>query len=498
MCTPTPLAQRRILPVLATLIITLIVSLSAPGLAGLAQPAPSGSASAVTFEEMVSTYDARRVTFLAYLTPHTERITQVKLRYAFPSTGEIREANVPPPVQTLGETIRNPVRFTMGIEALPDNEDTVLYRWQVITESGAEISGPQETFRVTEVSNAEWRDDLPIIDAESSFRSEFPKQAVFTSVIRPDPAVQYARFYLTQNRGIVLHSFAVRAPTQNAGEPLTLSFAWNDQLGLQIPWQQFEWWWVVTDRNGRQWRTPRMFNDYEDATFHAWNRTETRHAVLFTYEQSAQAIQTLADATDTSIELLEQMYGYRLLYTPHIVVYNTPAHFQSWAPPEVTDEFIGLASGLWGGAVVTYWESIEFTGYAIIQHELVHLFQYQSIRDHAPKWWMEGSARYFERVSDFDAQTFVRAMSLAYGAPQVANGVQDLAPDKSGAWPYHVGSVFIGWFIDNFGEDAFHQMHVAMARDVRFPEALELVTGKTLRAVSDAFKAWLEDPSLAP
>ena len=134
---------------------------------------------------MVSMYSSRRVTFVAYLTPHTERVTQVKLIYAFPSTGEIKQADVPPPVQTLGETIQNPVRFMMGIDLLPANEDTVLYRWQVTTERGTTITGPQETFRVTEVSNAEWRDDLPIIESGAGFRSEFPKQAVFTSVIRP-------------------------------------------------------------------------------------------------------------------------------------------------------------------------------------------------------------------------------------------------------------------------------------------------------------------------
>ena len=96
---------------------------------------------------MLSMYGSRRVTFVAYLTPHTERVTQVRLIYAFPSTGETKQADVPPPVQTLGETIRNPVRFMMGIETLPDNEDTVLYRWQVTTERGTTISGPQETFR---------------------------------------------------------------------------------------------------------------------------------------------------------------------------------------------------------------------------------------------------------------------------------------------------------------------------------------------------------------
>ena len=128
----------------------------------------------------------------------------------------------------------------------------------------------------------------------------------------------------------------MRVPTQNAGEPLTLEFAWNDQLGLQIPWQQFEWWWVVTDRNGRVWRTQHQFNDYEDNTYHTWVRTPTRRTVLFTYDQGQKSIQTLADAADTSIDVLEQVYGYRLLYTPHVVVYNVPSHFESWAPPEIT------------------------------------------------------------------------------------------------------------------------------------------------------------------
>ena len=109
---------------------------------------------------------------------------------------------------------------------------------------------------------------------------------------------------------------------------------------------------------------------------------------------------------------------------------------------------------------------------------------------------MEGSARYFERVSDFDAEAFVRAVTLDYGAPDLAYNRWGEAP-VGDSWQYDVGSVFIGWFINTYGEEAFHQMHVAMARDVRFTDALELVTGKTLSEVSDAFTAWLEDPDLA-
>lgn len=487
----TPAAVETRLPATATDVPAL------PTLTAIPTIVPTLDPEAVSFDDVTASYASRRVTFLAYLTPRAALLTEATLSYTFPSTGQTQEWRAALPVQRLGEPLSQPLRYTIGVDQMPPGEDTIRYHWRLTTAEGA-IVGPEATFRITEAISAERRDDLPIMPAEMRFESEFPERAVFTVTFQPDPPINNARFYLTQNRGIVLHNYAVHVPTQAAGEPLTLRFTWNDQLSPQIPWQQFEWWWVVTDRMGRQWRTEHRFDEYADNRFHRWTRTPTRHAVLFTYDQPRLAIDVLAEATDSSIERLERAFGYRLIYRPHIVVYNQQRDFEAWAPPGTSERFVGMASGEWGGAVVTIYDSLAYTGRAIIQHELVHLFQFQSIRERVPVWWMEGSATYFEEMTPVDIEAYVRLVAQRYSPPNVAYGVRAVPPDGSTApWPYFVGYTFIRFLYERYGEAAFRDAHIAFARDMRFPDALRAATGASLTDLAREYAAWIAEPAPA-
>jgi hypothetical protein len=434
----------------------------------------------------------RRITFLAYLTPRKALVREAVLSYTFPSNGSTQQWKAPVPKQKLGEPISDPLQYSIGVTAMPKGEDRILYTWQVTTDSGGILRSEQKTFKITEAITAERFDNLPVIKAEQTFQSDFPDKAIFTVTLNPDPPIQNASFYLTQNGGIQLYNFAVRVPTQKAGAPLTLDFTWTAQLGWLIPWQQFETWWVFYDQMGHKWRTEHVFNDYADNRFHRWTRTPTQHAVLYTYGQDQANINTLMKATDSSIERLEKVFGYHLLYTPHVVVYNKQSDFEDWAPPAVTEQFIGMASGEWGGVVVTYYESLAYTGYSIIQHELVHLFQFQSIRESAPQYWIEGSARYFEQVPYDDYEGRVRKIVKVYGAPNLGYRVPDYPPDGSGVpWPYYVGMTFVKYIITTYGDEAFAQIHVAMARDMSFTDALKSALGKTLPQLNDEWTAWI-------
>jgi hypothetical protein len=200
----------------------------------------------------------------------------------------------------------------------------------------------------------------------------------------------------------------------------------------------------------------------------------------------------LAEATDASISRLEEVFAYKLRYRPHIVVYNSQADFLTWAPAAIVDRFIGMASGEWGGAVVTLWKSTAYTGYTIIQHELAHLFQFQSIRREAPRWWMEGTASYFEQVPDEDVYQRTRDLVITYGPPELTWGMSNDAPDGSNTpYVYYVGQTVAQYFIATYGEAGFAQMHLNLARDMRFEEALQQVTGGSLADFNKAWAAWL-------
>lgn len=453
---------------------------------------------AITFDDIPARYDdARRIAFIARITPHKLKLRKATLIYTYPVTNETQEQEVPLTPQTLGQQM-NPLQWSMSVDNMPMAEDTLLYRWRLLDEQGGTLFSEERKFKLTEAITAERRDDLPIIEAETSYKSEFPKRSIFTVTLTPEVPITNARFMFTQNNGILLRDYNVRVPTRKKGETLTLTFSWDDQIAEQIPWQQFESWWVLRDQNNKVWRTKPMFNDYADNRFHKWTRTETKYAVLYTYDQRAANINALAQATDESYERLRGMYGYDLRYRPHVVVYNTQAHFAEWAPPQYVESFIGMASGEWGGCVVTFYDSIRYTGYNIIQHEFVHLFQYQSIRDRSyqqvPKWWYEGSARYFETANDLDRmEKIVRQYAQAYGPSNLEATVETLIPPDGSdlPWPYFMGMTVVKFLRESYGDDVFRLIHLYLARKIRFKEAVRLAVGKPYSQVNVEYQQWI-------
>jgi hypothetical protein len=262
-------------------------------------------------------------------------------------------------------------------------------------------------------------------------------------------------------------------------------------LGPQIPWQEFETWWVFVDELGKSYRTNHALNDYAD-TRHRWIRTPTQYTVLYTYGQTAANISALAVAADHSIAALQIDFGYRLLYKPHLVLYNSPNDFKEWAPPAMEGGFIGMASGLWGGAVVAYYNSIRFTGYSIIKHELAHLYQFQSIQMDVPQWFVEGSARYFEEVPEEDNEAAVRKVVKQYTAPSLQVALPMLSPGGTiTAWPYYVGMTFIRFMRLIYGKDSFARLHLSLSRGNDLGTALQKTTGKTFDQLDREWQNWI-------
>jgi hypothetical protein len=243
---------------------------------------------------------------------------------------------------------------------------------------------------------------------------------------------------------------------------------------------------------GKVTRTDHAFNDYAD-TKHPWRKTETKYAVLYTYNQSGANVASLAAATDHSIEALSAEFGYKLLYHPHIVVYNSFRDFRDWATAGAQEGgFIGMASGQWGGAVVAVYNSIRFTGYSIIKHELTHLFQFQSIQKSMPQWFIEGSARAMEEIPETDNEAAVRKYVKQFGAPSLQLALPMVSSDGSiEALPYYVGMTFIRFLKEKYGPDAFAKIHIALARNDELSDAFKAATNHTLAELDKQWAAWI-------
>jgi hypothetical protein len=430
------------------------------------------------------------VNFVAYVTPSDALISTAKVSWTFERSKKTGSKEAVLPAHEIG----NPTKLVvfLPLTELPVTESTLSYEWTITDENSNTITTKAGRFKLTEATRAEQRNELPVVAAKQQFISRFPEAAVFKVTITPEYPILNSRIFITQNNGIIVKDYEVRTPTKNKGETLTLELIYGSAMGVQIPWQEFETWWVFIDESGRTFRTEHAFNDYADKK-HAWKKTPTKHAILYTYSQTAANVNTLVTATDRSIEALEKEFGYKLLYKPHIVVYNTVRDFRDWSPPYIEDiGFIGMASGEWGGAVVAVYGSIRFTGYSIIKHEIAHLFQYQSVQQPVAQWFIEGSARYMEDFPEEDPLKATRAYTRRFGAPSLQLALPMVTSDGSiTAWPYYAGSTFVTFLKETYGAGAFAQVHLGLARNLDLPAALEIATGKTFAQLDSEWGKWI-------
>lgn len=447
------------------------------------------SSNVIHLDNMLTNLRDGEILFISYITSQSA-IKGASVSWTFTSSKKTGQKDAPLPPQRPGQSTQ--FQVALPLDALPQTESTLSYHWTLTDETGVSFTSPDGRFKLTEATRADQRDDLPVIDSVSKFDSQFPDHALFTVTLKPEHPITNARFFITQNHGIYVKDYEARVPTVDPGRPIMLSFSWNATFSLQIPWQQFETWWVVTDENGHIYRTKHELNDYADTRRHRWVRTPTKYAVLYTYSQSAANIALLVAATDHSVEALQKEFDYKLLYPPHIVIYNTIDDFKEWAPPVIEGQFIGMASGSWGGAVIGVYNSIRFTGYTIIKHELTHVFQFQSVQQAMPQWFLEGSARYMEELPEEDNEAVTRRLCKEYGAPSLQMPVAPFSPDRRrNAWPYYVGMSFIKYLKATYGDDAFARTYLALARNVDLATALQTVTGKTFDQIDKDWQKWI-------
>ncbi len=487
---PAPTVAPPIINAAPTVIAGTVIQPVQPTMSAIPAKTIKNDPKAIQLDGMVANLRDNQVMFIVYVTSRSAPLITALVTWTFESSKQStqKQAAIPSPV--IGES--SPIYAAMPLEEMPQQESTLTYRWTLTDGDGNTLTSSVGRFKLTEATRADQRDDLPIISADVKFESFFPDHAQFTVSLMPQYPITNARFFVTQNHGILVSDYEAHVPTKNSGQPVTISFSWNATLSLQIPWQQFETWWVFTDEYGHIWRTKHAFNDYADDHGHRWVRTPTKYAVLYTYEQSTANISLLATATDQSVEALQKAFKYKLLYQPHIVIYNDIADFKEWAPPVVEGSFIGMASGLWGGAVIGVYNSMRFTGYSIIKHELTHVFQFQSMVQTLPEWFVEGSARYMEELPEENDEAVTRQVCKQYGPPSLQASVPSISPDrKVHAWPYYVGMTFIKYMRTTYGNDSFAKVYLALARNVDLPTALKAATGKTMAELDQGWQKWI-------
>jgi hypothetical protein len=444
----------------------------------------------IQVDNQLTTLQSREVVYSLYLNSTLARLKSATVRWTFERDKQSAEKSAVIPAHEVGRTVK--LETTLSIDNMPIAESTLSYTWTLEDEAGNKITTPAKLFKITEAIRSERRSDLPIIAAKQSFKSNFPREALFSVTVTPERPITNARFFVTQNNGVVIEDYEARITTKELGQPLTVTFQWSSLFAPQIPWQEFETWWVFTDDYGRIYRTESAKNEYTDKK-HAWKKTVTKRGILFTYSQSTANVNTLSVALDKSVNDLEKLYGYKLLYTPRIVVYNTTDDFKDWAPSiGETGGFIGLASGKWGGAVVAVYDSIRFTGYSIIKHELAHLFQFQSLTEAIPQWFIEGTARYTEDFPEVDNEALVRRVLKQYPPPSLQSSIQSVSPDrKFYGWYYFVGMSFVKYLITTYGTESYAVLHTALAKGADLNKALIASTGKSLAELDKEWAAWI-------
>ena len=134
-------------------------------------------------------------------------------------------------------------------------------------------------------------------------------------------------------------------------------------------------------------------------------------------------------------------------------------------------------------------------------HEYTHMVQWiqfigkptaYQVTALLPQWFIEGSARYMEENPEEDNEAATRRLVKKYGILSLQQAIPMIAPDKkTNGWPYYVGMSAIKFIRLTYGKDVFARLHLALARSVDFPSAIQTATGKSFDEVDKAWQKWI-------
>lgn len=299
---------------------------------------------------------------------------------------------------------------------------------------------------------------------------------------------------------------------------------WEGGQGVP-PWLPYRFFWRVTDTFGNTAQTEPVLMEYSDPT-REWYRVETPDIIVFWFGTTEVGVETAAAGIAEAMASTEPRriagFGQELSYKPRGVLFPTletrgeingsgftntnAAGFtstefgvtvQSFAMP-TDDWFERLANciGLVPREERTETRRLNSAIYAVIPHEIAHLYQFENGGAVGPEWWSEGQADYFTYSAGNYDERLRRLAGLNPVLPPMSDstsiGSDLIMADGCYALSYDVGVSFINWLLTNYGGIETHAQIVDnYTSGMTVYEAIEAAAGKAFFDLENEWRAYI-------
>lgn len=303
---------------------------------------------------------------------------------------------------------------------------------------------------------------------------------------------------------VVLWRYSPKTRTRRGGEidasGTHATYSFQPTLSDAVPqWVGVQYWWLLQDEAGNTYETEHQYAEYSDSV-RPWQRLESEDIIVFVEEGVPPEMgQSVLDAMAEMRPSYQAHWPTPLPYKPRAIIYNGFSTWGEWnrgagttagATGTVT---IGQTSDAWGATVQAYdplYVDVEETAYAIVPHEIAHLYQYANGGAVGDFWFVEGNATFFEVVGRDAMLERVRELARNGQLPSLQGG----GPSARGAFArdaYDIGFAFFVWMDETYGPEAHRQLWELIGQGRTTKQAMEEVTGMSFVDMETAFRTWL-------
>jgi hypothetical protein len=302
----------------------------------------------------------------------------------------------------------------------------------------------------------------------------------------------------------ILWRYSPKTRTRRAAEidesGMRATYSFQPGLSDAVPqWVGVQYWWLLQDEAGNTYETDPQYAEYSDS-LRSWERLESEDIIVFVESGVPSDMgQSVLDGMAEMRESFQTHWPRPLGYKPRAIIYNGFSTWGEWNRGAGTTAgstgtvVIGQTSDTWGATVQAYdplYVDVEETAYAIVPHEIAHLYQYANGGAVGDFWFVEGNATFFEVVGrDFMIER-VRDLATNGQLPSLQGG----GPSARGAFArdaYDIGFTFFVWLDEVFGPDAHRRLWDLIGQGRTTKQAMEEVTGMSFVDMETAFRTWL-------
>ncbi len=279
-------------------------------------------------------------------------------------------------------------------------------------------------------------------------------------------------------------------------------FDQTDPTNYMPPGTELEYWWKLSDANGKTLKTDKQKLLYLDNR-HEWQTLESKRLTLYWYDGSADFGKRLFDRANLALDTLESDVGVTVEHPIRIFIYGDHQDLLDAVSTAAKDWTGGQAFADFGVVVIGISTDQLDWGLKAMTHELSHLVIHQATNNtyggQLPTWLDEGIAVYNENKKELDEDfrsildTAVKKnelMSLrSLASPFPTDSMKaNLAYGESGA--------VVKFIIDTYGTAAMAKLLKIFAEGALPDEALQQALGVDMVGLDNAWRTSLGLPPL--